>query len=83
MIFVDKPRQWNNRRKLYSHMISDTSIKDLHEFAKVCGIKKHWFHKNHYDLREHEYLVAVDLGATVISTKEIVRILKKLLDKNT
>ncbi len=74
MIYVDKLRKY--RRQSYCHMISDHSLEELHRFAAKCGIARHWFHKNHYDLRESERMWAVGRGAKEVSSKDIVRILK-------
>jgi hypothetical protein len=74
MIYLDAPQKWNGRRKNYSHMVSDVGIEDLRNFADMLGIRRHWFHKDHYDVREFEYDKAIAKGATVVSTREIVRI---------
>lgn len=74
MIFVDPLRHWNGRRKRYAHMISNVGANELHSFAISLGIKKHWFHKDHYDLRHKEWILAINNGAELVSTRNLVRI---------
>ena len=52
------------------------SIENLHFIARVFGIKKHWFHKNHYDIPKSKIQEVMDC-AKVVSSKEIVKIIKK------
>ena len=77
MIYVDQPRRWNGRRKLYAHMASDVSLEELHAFAASIGLKKHWFHKDHYDLREDEHAQAIRAGAIQVTSRELVRKIRK------
>jgi Protein of unknown function (DUF4031) len=85
MIYVDPLRFWNGRRKRYAHMISDVGLKELHWFANILGIKKHWFHKDHYDLREKEWILAINNDydymfvldrprVKLVSTRDLVKI---------
>lgn len=76
MIWVDDPKTWG-RTKKYSHMVSDVSLAELHLFAEAIGVKRHWFHKNHYDLREEERQAAVAAGAREASAREIVKVMAK------
>jgi len=74
-IYIDTPI------KGWSHMIAD-SIEELHIFAQTIGIKKCWFQnkrgKNqpHYDVKESKFKDAINQGATLVSSKEIVEFLK-------
>jgi Protein of unknown function (DUF4031) len=77
----------------YGHLVSDSDLNELHEFANKIGLKSHWFQmqsgKNwhpHYDLitrykKPNSRLIykAVELGAKLVSPKEIVRSSKRLL----
>lgn len=52
------------------------SIDNLHTMAKRLGIKRCWFHHNHYDIpkrRQQE----IEALCKHVSPKEIVRIIKK------
>jgi len=61
------------------HLISSTSLTELHQFAKKIGLKPYWFqdHKHpHYDLTtERKRQQAIEAGATLISSKELVKLL--------
>ncbi len=65
------------------HLISDTSLEELHDFAtKKLGLKRAWFqgegtYKIHYDLttaRARERAAAA--GATEVSQKMLLTILQ-------
>jgi hypothetical protein len=71
MIFVDKLRKY--RRQSYCHMMSDESLGELHHFALKIGIKRHWFHIDHYDLREEDRYRALVAGAKETSSREMTK----------
>jgi hypothetical protein len=49
------------------------SLENLHEMAKDLGIKKCWFHKNHYDIPKKR-IAEITAKCELISTREIVEI---------
>lgn len=51
------------------------SIENLHLMAKDLNIKKWWFHKNHYDIPKRR-ISEIQSKCTIVSSKEIVRIIK-------
>ena len=51
------------------------SIENLHNMAKELGIKRCWFHKNHYDIPVGR-IDEISGKCTIVSPKEIVRIIK-------
>ncbi len=58
------------------HMIAD-SLSELHEFAKEIGLKRMYFHgvkkkHPHYDLLGKWKQIAIDKGAIIITTREII-----------
>lgn len=60
------------------HLVSDTSLEELHEFAIGIGLKRHFFqvHRNHphYDLTTTAMFGrAIWRGVYVVSGKELVR----------
>ena len=63
-----------------AHMISDVSIEDLHNFARENGIHRRFYHSSikhpHYDIIAENYNRAIKGGAKVVTSKEIIRILK-------
>lgn len=60
------PREW-------CHMVSDTSISELHEFAAKIGMKRAWFQGDHYDLVASRRAAAIAAGAKAVSSQELVR----------
>ncbi len=65
-----------------THLTADT-LEELHKFALGINLKRKWFQNHpehpHYDLTTHwSYVRAVKAGATNKTSKEILRISKKL-----
>ncbi|MBX6751862.1 MAG: DUF4031 domain-containing protein [Micromonosporaceae bacterium] len=71
MILIDLPR-WPAHGRLWSHLISDTSLAELHAFAEALGAPRRGFDRDHYDIPAERYPVAVWLGARTVSSREIV-----------
>lgn len=66
-------RFWHRR---CGHLVSDTSIEELHEFALLLGLRREWFQIRsipHYDLTGDVYLLAIEQGAILVSSRELVR----------
>jgi hypothetical protein len=61
---------------MWCHLVSDTSLAELHEFAAELGIPERGFGGDHYDLPEEYRQKAIDLGAIPTSSQDIVRALK-------
>lgn len=59
------------------HLVSDTSLEELHEFAQMIGMRRDWFQNKrlpHYDLMtERKRQAALRAGAVLVESKEIVR----------
>lgn len=51
------------------------SISNLHIMAERLGIKRCWFHKNHYDIPKTRIKEITD-KCTLVSPQDIVRIIK-------
>ena len=57
------------------HLVSDTSIEELHRFAEGLGLRREWFQEKsipHYDLTGEVYDLALKRGAQLVSSREIV-----------
>ena len=68
------PRRFRHRR--CGHLVSDTSLDELHEFAGALGLRREWLHRKtipHYDLTGEIYERALTHGATLVSSRELVR----------
>ena len=70
-VYIDPPT-WPGHGRLWSHLISDTSYAELHEFAAQLGIPRRAFERDHYDVVAERYAGAVAGGATPVSSREIV-----------
>jgi len=57
-------------------MVSDTSLEELHEFARLLNIPERGFGGDHYDLPEEMRAQAISFGAIPTSSQDIVRALK-------
>ncbi|MEC7115135.1 MAG: DUF4031 domain-containing protein, partial [Actinomycetota bacterium] len=50
-ILIDKPL-WYFKGERFSHLVSDSSFDELHDFATKLGLPKQAFHGDHYDIPE-------------------------------
>lgn len=62
---------------MWCHLVSDTSLDELHEFAAKLGIPERGFGGDHYDLPEEYRQQAIELGAIPTSSQDIVRALRQ------
>lgn len=72
MILIDPPA-WPAHGRLWSHLVSDRSLDELHAFADQVGIPRRGFDRDHYDVPEDVYDRAIDAGAVPVSSRELVR----------
>lgn len=70
-VYIDPP-EWSGHGRLWSHMISDASLAELHDFATRLGSPARAFDRDHYDVPEERYSDAVRLGAVPVSTRDLV-----------
>ncbi|WP_068399419.1 DUF4031 domain-containing protein [Kribbia dieselivorans] len=71
-VLIDPP-QWPARGTLFSHLVSDASLEELHEFADRLGAHPRAFDQDHYDIPQELHSPAVALGALAVSGTELVR----------
>lgn len=62
---------WEGRR--WAHLVSDESYDELHAFAGQLGIPRRAFQGDHYDIPTDYRERAIALGATAVSSRELVR----------
>lgn len=60
---------------MFSHLISDTSVEELHAFAEANGVAGRAFDLDHYDVPERLYEDLIAAGAMPLSGKELARAL--------
>lgn len=73
-IYIDPP-VWPAHGTVFSHLISDASLAELHEFAAAAGISERAFDRDHYDVPAHRYDELVQAGAKELSGAELTRTL--------
>ena len=74
-VLVDPPL-WPRHGRLWSHLVSDTSLEELHAFAAAAGIPRRGFDLDHYDVPDEQHDRLVELGAEAVGTRELVRRLR-------
>lgn len=74
-ILVDAPR-WPAHGTRFAHLVSDTSLNELHAFAAAAGLPDRAFDHDHYDIPERRHAELVALGAEPVSEKELLRRLR-------
>jgi hypothetical protein len=76
VILVDRP-MWSAHGMRFAHLVSDTSLDELHGFAARLGLPARAFHLDHYDLPDPWWPKAVELGATEVDPRELARRLRR------
>ncbi len=76
MLLVDPPL-WPAHGTMFSHLVSDTSLAELHAFADRIGVSARAFDRDHYDLPASHHAAAVAAGALEVSPTEVVRALRR------
>ena len=74
-ILIDPPRPEAHGRR-WSHLVSDTSLDELHRFARAVGIPERGFEGDHYDIPEERYATVVAAGARPTPARELLRALQ-------
>ncbi|MET3141678.1 UNVERIFIED_ORG: putative metal-dependent HD superfamily phosphohydrolase [Arthrobacter sp. UYEF2] len=73
-IYLDPPL-WPAHGTHFSHLISDTSLAELHAFAAAAGIPDRAFDGDHYDVAERRFDDLVAAGAIPVEARILVRTL--------
>ena len=74
-VWIDPPA-WPAHGRLWSHLISDASYAELHDFAAAQGIPRRGFEGDHYDVPEERYDALVAAGARPVGGRDLARILR-------
>jgi hypothetical protein len=74
-LLIDEPR-WAFRGRTWCHLVSDTSLDELHDFVGRLGIPRRAFHGDHYDIPEEHRPEVVAAGAVEVGSRELVRRLR-------
>ena len=73
-IYIDPPT-WPAHGTVFSHLISDVSLTELHKFAAAGDISERAFDRDHYDVPAHLYVNLVRAGAKELSGAQLTRTL--------
>ncbi|WP_281450916.1 DUF4031 domain-containing protein [Paenarthrobacter nitroguajacolicus] len=71
-IYVDPPL-WPAHGTVFSHLVSDKSLDELHAFAASAGVPERAFDGDHYDVPERRYDDLVQAGAIPVEARILVR----------
>jgi hypothetical protein len=71
-ILIDPPR-WPAHDTLWSHLVSDGSLDELHDFAGANDIPRRGFDLDHYDVPASRYEDLIEAGAEPVDGHELVR----------
>ncbi|GAA2211861.1 DUF4031 domain-containing protein [Nonomuraea monospora] len=72
-VLIDPPNWPGPRGLMWSHLVSDRSLDELHAFAVRLGVPTRAFDRDHYDVPETVHARAVELGAEAVSSRELLR----------
>ncbi|MFJ2620913.1 DUF4031 domain-containing protein [Glutamicibacter sp. NPDC087344] len=73
-ILIDPP-SWPAHGTVFSHLVSDATLDELHDFARSHQIPERAFDRDHYDVPLERYPELVAGGAREVSASELVRAL--------
>lgn len=73
-IFIDPPL-WPAHGTVFAHLISDTSLEELHGFAAAAGVNARAFDRDHYDVPERRCPDLIRRGAQQVDGGTLVRTL--------
>ncbi len=71
-VYIDPP-SWPAHGTVFSHLISDASLDELHETARRIGLSRRAFDEDHYDVAAAHYDEAVAAGAVEVDGRELTR----------
>ncbi len=74
-ILID-PSAWPAHGTTFSHLVSDSSLRELHEFARRADLPARAFDEDHYDVPAARYDELLARGARAVSGRELIRALR-------
>lgn len=72
VVYVDPPL-WPAHGTVFSHLVSDESLEELHAFAHANGVPERAFDGDHYDVPKRRYAELVAAGAVPVEARVLVR----------
>lgn len=74
-VLLDSPL-WPRHSTVWGHLVSDSSLDELHAFAEAAGLPPRSFDLDHYDVPVERYDELVRLGAVRVERRELIRRLR-------
>lgn len=74
-LLIDPPL-WPAHGRLWSHLVSDTSVEELHAFARANGVPERAFDLDHYDVPDSAHAALVAAGAEPVGAGDLLRRLR-------
>jgi len=71
VVLIDQPI-WPAHNTLWAHLVSDTSLDELHAFAAIAGIPRRGFDHDHYDVPAAKWDELVAQGAVPVTVRQLV-----------
>lgn len=71
-VLIDPPI-WPGYGTVWSHLVSDSSLDELHRVADGTGLPRRLFDVDHYDVPVRLYDAAVAAGAIPVEGRELIR----------
>lgn len=71
-VLIDQP-MWPAHGMLWSHLVSDHSLDELHAFARAAGLPPRSFDLDHYDVPDARYDELIAAGAEPVGNRELVK----------
>ncbi|OCI32478.1 DUF4031 domain-containing protein [Oerskovia enterophila] len=72
MALLIDPPTWPAHGTLWSHLVSDSSLDELHAFAERLGLGRRAFDLDHYDVPADRHADCVAAGAHDVSGRELI-----------
>ncbi|KZM35113.1 DUF4031 domain-containing protein [Oerskovia enterophila] len=72
MALLIDPPTWPAHGTLWSHLVSDSSLDELHAFAERLGLGRRAFDLDHYDVPADRHADCVAAGAHEVSGRELI-----------
>lgn len=67
------PPAWPAHGTVFSHLVSDTSLAELHAFARANSLSERAFDLDHYDVPAEIYDHLIEAGAVAVDGRELTR----------